>query len=328
MRTTRLSMLLIALATTACGASPAARPAIARAADGLAARQAAPAALAAPGARPPSAVRALDAPAAVDPAGGTTLELLTYNTWGKPGILGTDQKRRMGLIAPAIAPYQIVALQETFTGHARQIAQASGLPFQTWHRDRRWFDITTSGLFTLTRHAQVEVDFAPFKQGATWDRFAYKGVLFTRLDVPGVGKVDVYNTHYQAGAAHGKIREHDNAVLAALVAKHDAGWPTFLLGDFNMTETSPEYRDLMARLAPRDGFREANPEAPGYTSDPANSHKADEKSPKRIDFVFALPRDRWDVRFERVAVAMDRPVGGRHLSDHFGVDATVRISPR
>ncbi len=260
--------------------------------------------------------------------GGSVLELLTYNIWGKPGILGTDQARRMGLIAPAIRPFQIVALQEAFTAHADLIATRSGFPFQAWHREKKWFDITTSGLFTLTNFAQDEVDFAPFEQEATWDRFANKGVLFTRLRVPGVGCVDVYNTHYQAENPYGKIREHDNGVLAALVKKHDTGWPTFLLGDFNMTADSPEYRDLMARLAPRDGWLEANPEAPGYTVDPGNTNKPDTKGAERIDYVFALPRERWDVRFERLAIAMNEPVAGGHLSDHFGVQASVRILPK
>lgn len=301
MRKAPLFSTLLLLATMpACGASPAIGTAIAHDGAALGARA----------------------------TGGTQLELLTYNIWGKPGILGTDQERRMGLIGPAIRPFQIVALQEAFTAHADLIAKRSGFPFQAWHREKRWFDITTSGLFTLTNFAQDEVDFAPFEQGATWDRFARKGVLFTRLRVPGVGFVDVYNTHYQAEHPYGEIREHDNGVLAALVKKHDAGWPTFLLGDFNMTADSPEYRDLQARLAPRDGWPEANPDAPGYTVDPANTNKPDSKRPERIDYVFALPRERWEVRFERMAVAMDRPIEGGHLSDHYGVQARVTIRPK
>lgn len=294
------SLLLIMATTAACGAMPAVGSAPARAGAG------------------PEALG----------LGGAVLELLTYNIWGKPGVLGTDQARRMGLIAGAVRPFQVVALQEAFTAHADLIAKRSGFPFQAWHRDKAWFDITASGLFTLSNFAQDETDFAPFAQEATWDRFANKGVLFTRLRVPGVGFVDVYNTHYQAEAPYGKIREHDNAVLAALVKKHDAGWPTFLLGDFNMTADAAEYRDLQARLAPRDGWQEVHPDLPGFTSDPSNSNKPDEKTAKRIDYVFALPRDRWDVRFERMAVAMDQPTDGGHLSDHYGVGATVRITPR
>lgn len=294
-----LPLVLIAATMTACGGAPAVGQAIGRDAAAVGARA----------------------------ATGATLEFLTYNTWGKPGILGTDQERRMGLIAPAIRPFSVVALQETFTEHAALVARKSGFPFQVWHREKRWFDVTTSGLFTLSNYAQDEVDFAPFEQGATWDKHAYKGVLFTRLRVPGVGFVDVYNTHYQADD-YGTVRQHDNEILAKLVKKHDVGWPTFLLGDFNMTDDSPEYRDLMGRVAPRDAWREINPDDPGYTIHPANTNKPDTKRPERIDYVFALPRDRWDVRFEKLAVAMDRPIEGGHLSDHYGVRATVRIAPR
>lgn len=265
-------------------------------------------------------------PAAAAVTEAFTLDLLTYNTWGKPGLLGTDEKARFALMGPAIAGHGIVALQETFTRHASAMAEASG--YAHHERMRNW-DLLhlNAGLFTLSKYPIVDSDFAKFKQAGDFDRFANKGVQFLRLSVPGLGEVDVYNTHYQAvqGAKFEKIRLHDNSVLDALVKKHEKGNPTFVMGDFNMKADSPEYRDLEARLNFRDAFAEANPGAPGYTSGPPNPHKETDATPKRIDYIFVLPGDRHDIRIEACEVTMAQPVGGKVLSDHYGVKARLSI---
>lgn len=326
MRPTALIATLLLL--TGCGSAVSApaitplMPAVAapRAATSAAAKQAAPAqAVAAPVASQLSDAGVVEAPVA-----SASLKLLTFNTFGKPGLLGKDEKRRMRLIGPAISGYDVVGLQETFTRHSATMGKLSGFAHQQWFDNGSLLKLG-SGLYTVSRYRILESDFARFEKAKTWDWFANKGVAFTRLDVPGVGPVDVYNTHYQAVAKYGEIREHDNSVLEALVNRHDAGHPTFLMGDFNMKPDSPEFNDLMRRLSPRDGFREANPDEPGYTSEPGNLYKKDDGAPKRIDYIFALPNANWDIRFDRAAVAMRELVDGVQLSDHWGVEAQVTI---
>jgi endonuclease/exonuclease/phosphatase family metal-dependent hydrolase len=259
-------------------------------------------------------------------ASAVTIDFLTYNTWGKPGLLGTDEKSRFGLLGPAIRPFGIVTLQETFTRHAKTMAEASQFPHQQRTKNGGLFHLN-AGLFTLSRYPIVATDFGKFKQAGDFDRFANKGVLFTRLDVPGIGEVDVYTTHYQSKQAdkYSKIRLHDNSVLDALVKKHAKGNPTILSGDFNMLPDSVEYQDLKARLNFRDVFAEANPGKPGYTSGPPNPYKETDSAPKRIDYIFLLPSDRHDIHIESCEVTMDQPVGGKVLSDHFGVKARLSI---
>lgn len=254
-----------------------------------------------------------------------TLSLLTYNTWGKPGLLGTDEKRRFGLIGPAIRGYDVVGLQETFTGHSVGMARDSGYPFGIWQGGGLLK--LNSGLYTLSTHTVIKHDFAPFRKAATWDRFATKGVLFTRIRVGGL-EVDVYNTHYQAEDPYVDIRLHDNAVLAELVAKHDVGNPTILLGDFNFEPDSIEYQDLHARLKPRDAFAEKHPDKPGYTSDPSkNPRLSKNERAHRIDYLFVLPRDKWAIAIDEAEITLNQAVQGLYLSDHFGVRGRFRIAP-
>src|SRR5690349_20878738 len=103
-----LPVLLLAAVLAGCGASPAVpRVAAARLANPtLAAQAVTPAAVNAPAyqAAAPAASPAAQAQApAAQALAGVPFSVLTYNTWGKPGFLGTDLKRRFGLIGPAVA---------------------------------------------------------------------------------------------------------------------------------------------------------------------------------------------------------------------------------
>ncbi|MDB5100832.1 MAG: hypothetical protein JWM80_5253 [Cyanobacteria bacterium RYN_339] len=252
---------------------------------------------------------------------GIALTLCTYNTWGKPGVLGTDQIHRFGLIGPAIRPYDIVNLQETFTDQWHQIEAASGFPFQHHESNEDRLHLS-GGLYSLSKFPIVRHDAVQFTQGATWDRFAHKGVLFVRLQVPGLGRLDVYNTHYQAERAYGAIRIHDNEVLAAFVKAHDEGNPTLLMGDFNMLPGSPEHLDLVQRLHPIDAWATAHPNDPGFTSTPANPNVERDDRPERIDYIHVLPGPRCKITVEDARLAFTDPV----MSDHYGVTARIRFS--
>lgn len=268
----------------------------------------------------PSPLRPVEPPA--DP--GALLEILTYNCWGLPGFLGTDKKLRMRQIASAIRPYQIVALQETFTKHAEIIEQESGFPY--WHRhNNKGLIKIGSGLFTLSRLPILETDFREFTQTAGWDSLSHKGVLFTRLLIPGQGEVDVYNTHYQAEDKEHLVRMDDNRVLAELVRHHDRGNPTIIMGDFNMEPTFPEYGDLLRRLPLVDAYARQHQGDPGYSWDPANSRVPDKDPPQRLDYIFLLKQPGVEVEGGGVELVMTSPQQGGHLSDHFGLKGRFRF---
>jgi endonuclease/exonuclease/phosphatase family metal-dependent hydrolase len=286
---------------------------------------------------PVTAAGAATAPAAAAPQlRGTALaaeavpfDVLTFNTWGKPGILGTDLKRRFRLIADAVRGHDVVGMQETFTGYAAGLEEAAGYPYFLRPRNGGFLKLN-AGLTVMAKHPIVETDFAAFEKAAHADAFARKGVLFARLDVPGAGKVDVFDTHFQAqsGAKYDAIRMHDVEVLASLVEKHRAGNPTFIFGDFNSRPDSAAYAAIMDRLPVRDAFVQANPGDPGYTVDPLNPHKKPTAPYKRIDFVFVMDGDHLNVRVDAASVVFNTEIGGTFLSDHYGLNARCSLVPR
>jgi endonuclease/exonuclease/phosphatase family metal-dependent hydrolase len=255
-------------------------------------------------------------PAPIAPTPGprsVKLSLVTWNTYGLPAPIGTDLKKRFSAMPGVLHGFDVVALQETFDGAAKGLLSHTLYPYS--HRQESTeFLRMNPGLTMLSRHRIVETAFRPFKECGDTDCLAQKGVLFARLDVAGFGPVDIYDTHYQAHGPYTKERLHDNSVLQAMVNEHDAGHPTFLLGDFNLREGGTEYVDLMNRLGPKDLYRLHRPTEKGGTS----------KSGSRIDYVFCVPARDYDVTVVDSAVMFS----GTGLSDHNGVRVDVQITAR
>ena len=63
--------------------------------------------------------------------------------------------------------------------------------------------VVGSGLLFLSKHEIVETGWDRFARTAGVDRFAAKGVGYVVVQVEGLGKVQVFGTHMQAGASKG-----------------------------------------------------------------------------------------------------------------------------
>lgn len=282
-------------------------------------------------------------------AGKVSLDLLSLNVYALPKPIGKNISERAAVIGSTLGRYDIAALQETFSRETGAIATALAVSGAAKYQNFKPSDhrFTNSGLQIFSKYPIIARDFAPFRLGTDSDALAKKGVAFTRVEVPGVGPVDVYDTHYQANGTHEepwykdvarkavslvlkgfdqpheKLRLHDNQVLAELVAKHDKGYPVFVLGDFNTKETTVVYKDLITRLGLTDSFRALHPDAPGYTSDgPANPIKGG-KSQSRIDFIFYRPGKSVDVKPVLSQIAYNKP--GEFVSDHFGLHTRFEL---
>lgn len=266
-------------------------------------------------------------PTGTVPAQGADLNLMTYNVWGLPGFLGERQKERMSQIGPAVKGHDVVALQETFTKEAAAVGKLSGYAYKLTGSDGGILR-QSSGLTMLTSHAVIAHDFVAFDKATAADRMAQKGVLYMRIQVPGTGPVDVYSTHFQARGGDGPIRQHDVDTMVKLVKQHDQGYPTFIMGDFNMVATSPEYKSLVSQLDLRDVYAEAHPGDVGATSSPANTNHKPTDNPSRIDYIFARRNDRYDVAITDAVVGMTQTFGGKNASDHFSVIGQFHITPK
>jgi len=124
--------------------------------------------------------------------------------------------------------------------------------------------------------------------------------------------------------------------------KAPAGSPVVLMGDFNAEADTPEMKPIFDKGFV-DTFREVNPDAPGYTWNPAaNTNSSYYEKPrgketpeklvgglddlvaKRIDFILAGGAFKADDVMES-RVVLDRARQGHHPSDHFGLMSVIRI---
>ena len=258
-------------------------------------------------------------------AAGVSLDLLTYNTWGLPAPIGTKLKERFGKISALIGGHDVVALQETFSGESRQIFDAKVYPYGYRQSHAGFPKLLPSGLALFSKCPLENIGFRAFEKCGTWDCHARKGVLHATVQVPGVGPIELYTTHYQADAEFVRERLDDNRILVDFVKENDKGNPTFLLGDFNFWEDEDEYGDLQDRLPSWDLFRKFAPNAPGNTADPIGNPwiKGDGEA-ERIDYIFYVPSSKVDLEIDKAAVVLsDDP-----QSDHYGVHAKVRLTPK
>jgi len=295
-------------------------------------------------------------PATGQTAGKISLDLLSLNVFALPKPVGKNIAQRSAVIGATLGRYDIAALQETFSGDTRAIGETlaatyAGPNYQTYRPSER--RLGTSGLQVFSRYPIVAKDFKGFVYASDEDALAKKGVMFTRIQVPEVGPVDIYNTHYQANGdkelpwhqkalrqaanlifpgmtmPHEALRRHDNEVLISLMQKHDQGYPTFVLGDLNAKDGSPIVPELMAALGLKDSFRELHPSDPGFSSDgernPIKAAKGS-KSRSRLDYILYRPGKDVDVRVTQSALAYDTP--GEFVSDHFGVHSRFELSKK
>lgn len=259
------------------------------------------------------------------------LSILTFNTWGLPHPVTSYLGKRVELITESIREYDIVNLQETFSRYTSAIATDSGFPNYVRYDNRSLLSFG-SGLTSLSKHPIIEYDYKEFSSCLSFDCWANKGILFTRIQLPGVGPIDVYNTHYQAsqyGSEFVDIRLSDNQDLYEFYQKHNEGYLTIISGDFNFLETSEEYKNFVSKFSPVDTFRQINPDLPGFTyDDKANDLIQDSSVRGRIDYIFFLPPTvdtNYTVELVDSNIVFTEKLDGVFPSDHFGVVTTLKF---
>lgn len=265
-------------------------------------------------------------PVGTVPATGAPLRLMTYNVWGLQGPLGQRQKERMTQIGPAIRAHDVVALQETFTRHSGIVGRLSDYKYGLDGSDGGWLR-AKSGLSMLTSHAILAREFVAFDKAIYADRISQKGVLFMRIQVPGTGPVDVYNTHFQAGGG-ADFKHHDVDTVIQTVKRNDRGYPTFIMGDLNLTPDEAPFQRLIKELDLRDVYAERHPGQEGATASPKNTNHAPTDKPERIDYILVRRNDQFDVAIHAAEVGMTETFHGKHASDHFAVIGQFQITPK
>jgi endonuclease/exonuclease/phosphatase family metal-dependent hydrolase len=251
------------------------------------------------------------------------LTVLSYNVHGLPDLLVADAPAsRMPEISQRLNAYDVALVQESWSYFEALGAQAThpvvernggadtGLFFQT-------------GLATFARPRLRAVTRGSLGACAGWldranDCFADKGFLRVRLALENGAELDVWNLHLDAGD-DGTDREARDVQLRRLATRVQAlsgAGALVIAGDFNLDETNPADRTLLARLRDELSLSDSGARA---AADGPFAHK-------HIDFI--LYRSGAGVVLEPVAAGEAREFsdGPTPLSDHPALFARLRVS--
>lgn len=175
---------------------------------------------------------------------------LTYNVHGlPPEITGDDTAGRMEQIAPLLAPFDVVGLQEDFDddNHDTLTAESGhdvNLRFSELVDDDRFYG---SGLAMLSNlplsdHLHEHFDLCNGTLDGAGDCLASKGFQVAVLEL-GDRQLHVYNTHMEAG--NGELDDaartrHVDQLLAAMEGFSSGADAVLLIGDTNLNDDDPE----------------------------------------------------------------------------------------
>ncbi len=195
-----------------------------------------------------------------------SFDALTYNVHGlPPAITGDDTPARMEQIAPLLAGYPVIALQEDFDRDNHQVL-ADGVDLATELafdevRDGRYYG---SGLAVFAGFEEVEHHHEHYTEcfgtlDNSSDCLASKGFQRIRVDLGGGATVDLYNTHFEAGGGAGDIAARESNVRQVLDAMltQSGGQAVLFMGDTNLHGDDPIDVEHLSLLADRAGLADA-----------------------------------------------------------------------
>lgn len=206
------------------------------------------------------------------------------------------------------------------------------------HRgDQGWYEFNPifyrADRFALLDHSSFWASETPSIPGSLLPETKKHGRVITwaRLEDRRNGKrLLVVSVHI-----HGMRGSEEVAIILDQLARHHAGEPILLLGDFNFEPGSPGYRQLVTSGRFKDGGGEApsgetstliGPD--GFTLDGAPGGAKTRKvgQSKRLDYVFACGFD--DIRHYRRSLVRLAVPGPFFASDHHAISAELAIGDR
>lgn len=256
----------------------------------------------------------IDPPAALDEP--LVLKLVTFNIqslW----IVGQNRPARMralGVLMRELDP-DIVCWQEAFIDSDRETLLEHLAGSRLAYHEYFPSGTVGSGLMISSAYPIRETLFHRYAASNPWyrvwegDWWAGKGVALARVELPGgLGLVDVYNTHAQAGygnPAYIPVRLAQMEELAQFMESTMVpGHPAFLLGDMNAADGRNAGYEFVVDRANLERVLTV------YSS---------------IDHIFGVAQRGFGFEVEE-SWELDRFAGLR-LSDHNGYASRVRIRP-
>lgn len=259
-----------------------------------------------------------------------TLRIMSWNVFMLPKpIKESLQSTRKKLIPQELkkSQHDIFFLQEAFMGSFRSEAARvlkKTHPYQIHLNKWRGFPFFSSGLQVISRYPIKSVDWTYYRSCADADCFSTKGIILIEVSLPSGKKVHVANTHLQASRKHGEIRRQQMDDVRRLMDRYDdPKIPQLLVGDFNISDTDPEFPWAIELL----GFKPLPQVGPiRYTSGLENPCYKAGKNKNWVDHVWY--RNLRTNRSTNLMVKVFEFQRGKDicpLSDHHAVETTLQI---
>lgn len=177
-----------------------------------------------------------------------TLKVLSWNVFMLPKpIKQSLQSTRKKIIAQELkrTDHDIYFLQEAFMGSFRSEVMSAlkkTHPYQKHLNKWRGSPFFSSGLHVVSRYPIKTIDWTYYRNCAEADCFSAKGILLLEVTLPSGRKVQVANTHLQAGEKYGEIRRLQMDDVRRIFDRYeDPKIPQVLLGDLNIANTEPDF---------------------------------------------------------------------------------------
>jgi len=283
-------------------------------------------------------------PSAPSPEVSQTISVLSYNVHGIFPLIAKDSPReRMPTIGWLARGYDVVLFQEDFEFHhllRLQLEHHTGFTGNGMGWDPRRVAVKAlllplslaipsfsppygAGLSTFVRDDIARPDDAGRKAyglchgwfGANGDCWARKGFLRVAMDTIG-GRVDVYNTHLEAGPSRKsvKVRKAQLEKLAEAIEKRSGHHAVIVAGDFNISFNRPGDAVIMRRFRQRLGLEDsaAGPILPSW---------------RERDYILYRSGPSIALGVEHSGEAMEFVSERRALSDHAALYAHFQVTP-
>lgn len=260
------------------------------------------------------------------------MHVLTYNIWGLYKSISNHSSWRFGEIGRRLGEFDIVAVQEAWDKSTEDLISESNFPYVVRGPHAHKFP-KDSGLVLLTRYPVLETEFMQFNKCAGFDCFTKKGVLRTRLSLPNGSSLDVYNTHMNAAISLAgqnigyKIRKSQIQQFTKFLSARSAGVDYLILGDTNVPDDEKNYERMKRLFKVMDLFSLFTPDPPKTYVPGENTWVRPLPLPdvraERIDYI--LLREGSLLKLKNIQRTFEETVWNAHLSDHFGIKATLSL---
>jgi endonuclease/exonuclease/phosphatase family metal-dependent hydrolase len=277
------------------------------------------------------------------PLKASELKVLTLNTWMIP-VQRKMARARAEAIGRELHQYDLAFLQEVFTTGVRNTITNNIVDDDLKRRYFRNLGYLNSGLVTFSRFEITKSSFMRFADCGGIQCVSAKGVLYLQIKLPSGDLVDLFNTHLQAYEKDAHIRARQLKKAMDFINRHNDGTnPAIFAGDFNVIAEIQEYHGMMGLLGQfKDVWAEINPKDPGYTWDPSINYWAEydydeSELLQRIDYIFIRDgqHSKWSIMSAELAYNTEKEWYGVYknanqifVSDHFGVEATLKLIPK